>query len=526
MGVFGALGSIGGCVSGVPCDCGGTCPNTWQICIRDACTEDPLDGATVTVYDSDDVEVDSCVTVYSGGTGSGDEGPNYAASCATSGSPAWTNPTNALLDDGIFATVSVAGLTGTLTWTDFSFAVPTGATIAGIKAEVWVKSTNPAGSADFSAKLVVGGVEVGANKATGTILLSGGSIITYGGATDLWTLTPTVAEINANDFGFAWVGAATASIVSVDYARLTVYWTGAPSGDGCCSFSLPDAGAYYAEVTKTGYLDKTVEIDTICNNTYGSTVDLMPVKDICFHVYVRCENVDVEGATITTSDGGSGTTDADGNWCYNPTAPGTFTYTVFKACCYGETATFDACDETINEIPVIKNLFYSGWDLTLTDSSGSYDWDIGLITYPTSSHASETNEIPFVDCDPACGSGLGVGPGAPADLGTFPVPVSYALTLIDDETCTYSMIAYVPFYGNVWSSLGACCEADSQEGWLYSPAPGDPYYTTPYESNPATLDAGCPIAITFTWPTGIWSGTLADDVRGEPPSLTVTITCT
>lgn len=53
---------------------------------------------------------------------------------------------------------------------------------------------------DSTAKLFIGGVPAGSNKAFGTGFTTG--IRTYGSASDLWGLTPTTAQVNASDFGF------------------------------------------------------------------------------------------------------------------------------------------------------------------------------------------------------------------------------------------------------------------------------------------------------------------------------------
>lgn len=179
---------------------------------------------------------DTDTWTYSGTGGVATYGPNYASTCATSGSPAWTNPSNATANDGSFATVTVAGFTGTLTWTGFGFAVPTGSTIDGIEVDVWVKTTSPGTSGDNLARLVIGGSQAGSNMAVGTALSSGGAILTYGGPTDLWGLTPSVSDVNASNFGFAWQAGGSATI-SVDYARIKIYvsgigWTAVLSCDG------------------------------------------------------------------------------------------------------------------------------------------------------------------------------------------------------------------------------------------------------------------------------------------------------
>ena len=70
---------------------------------------------------------------------------------------------------------------------DDQFTHPTGVRLSG-------------GVTDTSAVLFIGGSASGDSQHLGTVFTSG--VRTYGSSTELWGLTPSVAEVNAGDFGF------------------------------------------------------------------------------------------------------------------------------------------------------------------------------------------------------------------------------------------------------------------------------------------------------------------------------------
>lgn len=163
-------------------------------------------------------------------------GPNYPSSgvnSARGGSAgSWTSPGNVTADDA----------------TESSFVISL--------------------VADETISLMIGGSVVGSNKAITTTTWGASSVVTYGGSSDLWGLTPTVSEINASDFGVAiavktnggsnysdYIHAAgfgfsipsgstidgvvveldrrrSANIGLVDYVRVTVYYTEGGGGGG------------------------------------------------------------------------------------------------------------------------------------------------------------------------------------------------------------------------------------------------------------------------------------------------------
>lgn len=52
-------------------------------------------------------------------------------------------------------------------------------------------------------QLVVGGSRAGANKSTGAAVPTTETVVNFGGSSDLWSLTPSVAQVKASNFGVA-----------------------------------------------------------------------------------------------------------------------------------------------------------------------------------------------------------------------------------------------------------------------------------------------------------------------------------
>ena len=158
-------------------------------------------------------------------------GPNYASSCVdgSGGVFSWTNPGNAAASDGSYATSFSNNdqTTNYLTWTGFGFSIPSGATIDGIVLEVG-RLAQTTQVSDAGVYLVKGGSRVGVNRFNGVGIGGTLAIATYGSSSDLWGATWTDSDVNASNFGAAW-SAVNSSLanrtVSVDYARITVYYT-------------------------------------------------------------------------------------------------------------------------------------------------------------------------------------------------------------------------------------------------------------------------------------------------------------
>lgn len=152
------------------------------------------------------------------------------ANNADAGDKAWSNPGNATnTDDAQYAGVGdIPKSTGTsqyLHMTNFGLSVPSGATIDGIEARVRGGSAVANQIADNTIQLIVGGSRAGANNASATKwpTYSNRANADYGGASNLWSLSPTRADVVASNFGLA-VRVTQTSGSGTGYARVYSVW--------------------------------------------------------------------------------------------------------------------------------------------------------------------------------------------------------------------------------------------------------------------------------------------------------------
>lgn len=175
--------------------------------------------------------------------------PSTGADDSSIGSLAWASPGNIIASDNTYATATASQGTGVYTHylkaTNFGFAIPSGATINGIVVTIERKanySIDDRNVVDNVVRLVKGGVVSGNNKAdTSTYYPTVDGLAQYGGATDLWGLTFTPADINSSNFGVVLScylnNIAGGVIASVDAISITVYYTEAVYKDGSASIS-------------------------------------------------------------------------------------------------------------------------------------------------------------------------------------------------------------------------------------------------------------------------------------------------
>lgn len=169
--------------------------------------------------------------------------PTAATNLSNAGSSentaAWVSPTNIGADDGTTASITAASydspdISQILVASSFGFTIPVGSTIDGIVVEI--DRNNAAGAASDNRVQLAKGTTfadlVGTNKAdTATDWPAALATVSYGGATDLWGTTWTVAEINASSFAvFLSVQADAANTdIAVDFVRVTVHYTPPPA---------------------------------------------------------------------------------------------------------------------------------------------------------------------------------------------------------------------------------------------------------------------------------------------------------
>ncbi|UMB60077.1 gliding motility-associated C-terminal domain-containing protein [Lutibacter sp. A80] len=132
----------------------------------------------------------------------------YAGTGVNSGSgDSWGNPNNIGSDDGQTASLAYqSGDSKNLKATNFNFSsIPSDATIEGITVIVnrWASSSYGSnGVKDTEMRLLKSGSAVGNDKKKTSVWgTDSSSLVTYGGATDTWGTSWTVAEVKNNNFG-------------------------------------------------------------------------------------------------------------------------------------------------------------------------------------------------------------------------------------------------------------------------------------------------------------------------------------
>jgi hypothetical protein len=172
-------------------------------------------------------------------------GPVTVANDGSVGSKVWQ-------DGGTYRNVAANSATqdaisNYLFLTNFGFTIPTGATIDGISFDMPLYGANDTANAYSNAniiKLLIGGAVSGTSQATGTHYPTDfATLTTYGGASNLWGLTPTYSQINASDFGIAvsvnqhTAGVAGHTTYCYEFINVsvTVYYTAAAVGQPTAS---------------------------------------------------------------------------------------------------------------------------------------------------------------------------------------------------------------------------------------------------------------------------------------------------
>lgn len=156
-----------------------------------------------------------------------------ASSNTLIGNTSWENPGNASASDNQFAVATPTTLgdnSNYLIATGFGFAIPSGAAICGIKAEIQRRETGLyAVVTDNSVKIVKNGVILGTEKKLAVEWPTSRAYAIYGSSTDLWGTTWTSSDLNANNFGVAISANLSGENVmpnaNIDHIRITIYYS-------------------------------------------------------------------------------------------------------------------------------------------------------------------------------------------------------------------------------------------------------------------------------------------------------------
>jgi hypothetical protein len=151
-----------------------------------------------------------------------------ALSTGGGGTIDWNNQTNAQTSDNSYSTANPNNtFTKLFMASNFSFTIPSDATITGIQADVERKGSSAVGITDKYVDLFKGISLVSTEKAdTITPWTTSDSTIVYGSSSDLWGTTWTYSEINNSNFTFAFACNTTGNYTcSIDHISLTIYFT-------------------------------------------------------------------------------------------------------------------------------------------------------------------------------------------------------------------------------------------------------------------------------------------------------------
>lgn len=239
--------------------------------------------------------------------------------CATVniGNPNWSNPTRAVSSNNSVATATVGDnqATDRLQCSSYGFTIPAGATILGIIVNVERRTNDVSAispTQDSQVRLIKGGVVQGTDRSTATAYTLADVIEAHGTAADLWGTTWTPAEINAADFGAAFVAFKNGTVggnvtISVDHVEIVVHYSEPPPPPTLVS---PADGAVLT--TGTPVFDWTDVVDPD-----GDTLTYEIQADNSGCGFASAE-VNQTGLALSTFTPGSAL--ADGTYCWRARA--------------------------------------------------------------------------------------------------------------------------------------------------------------------------------------------------------------
>lgn len=237
--------------------------------------------------------------------------------CVTGGGAgnAWANPGNAVSSNDAYATSSTDGTaTEPLRCTDYGFALPLNAVVAGIEVFVERRSnrTQNGGSRDQALFLLKGGSPTGNNLATSTTYTTSDVVEGHGGSAELWGTTWTPAEINAANFGtqFSAIkpsGGGAAHTISVDHVFITVHYFLPVAAPGSFNaFETSTAAGAITGVIRTRVAGTPFSLDVVAIEsgaqlgTFGDAVAVDLLGNTTLGVALDANNCPTTSTTLQT----------------------------------------------------------------------------------------------------------------------------------------------------------------------------------------------------------------------------------
>jgi hypothetical protein len=156
---------------------------------------------------------------------------SLASNDSSAGTVAWVNPTNASIENGVYATATSTGSTTTnyLIATSFGFSIPENSTINGVTARVKGNAVFSGGGA-ISARihLVKGGQVSGGGSGNASISIGATAQWTgyFGSSSSVLSSSATADEVNSPNFGCAFKTAPSGTVTQyIDCFEMTIYYS-------------------------------------------------------------------------------------------------------------------------------------------------------------------------------------------------------------------------------------------------------------------------------------------------------------
>jgi hypothetical protein len=146
------------------------------------------------------------------------------------GTAVWQNPSAITKPDGNCAYIASPGaISDYLMANVFGFTIPSDASINGIVVYFYRKGTAEGLQSDYSLKIVQDWSVVGKDHASSAPWPTNWTLASYGNSSDLWGLSWTPSQINADGFGVAIStqnNLTTGNDCCIDYVEMSVYYSG------------------------------------------------------------------------------------------------------------------------------------------------------------------------------------------------------------------------------------------------------------------------------------------------------------
>lgn len=299
-------------------------------------------------------------------------GPRSGSTFSSSdngGGVGWVNPSNAQSSNNAYATADLDDdgddrNSDYLNATGYGFSIPSGATVTGIEVKVERSASNSNEVRTETVQLIKAGNRVGDDYDGSSQSYNWGTTdatSTFGGSSDMWGTTWTPAEINASNFGVAFVARNDNdenTQARVDQITITVY--------------------YVTTVTNTAPVANTQSIST--NEDTAKAITLTG-SDVDLNALTFATTSNPSNGTLSGFNASTGAVTYTPNANYN--GSDSFSFKVNDGTVDSTTATVTITVTAVNDAPVLTAVTNQSVNelVNLSFSLSASDVDSGSLTY-------------------------------------------------------------------------------------------------------------------------------------------------